>query len=79
MYKLTSLALTAALGLAGVGQSVTAEARPCVVVGVGVPRVVVAPYGYAAGYYASYYDAHGPYWHPADGRYGHFYRPWYRR
>ena len=39
MYKLAPIALTAALGVAGVAQSVPAEAHPYVSVGIGFPGV----------------------------------------
>jgi hypothetical protein len=58
MYKIASVALTAALGVAGVAQSQPAEAHP---------YVVVEPYAFAPAYYAPYYW-HGQYWH---GRYWH--------
>jgi hypothetical protein len=66
MYKLASVALSAALGIAGVALSTTAEAHPTIAVGIGLPGVaVVEPFGYAPAYYAPY--APGPYyWH---GRY----------
>lgn len=62
MYKLASVALTAALGIAGVAQSAPAEAHPYVSVGFGLPGVAVgAPFAYAPAYGAHYY-AHGGYW-----------------
>jgi hypothetical protein len=63
MYKFASVALTAALGVAGVAQSVPAEAHPYVSVGIGFPGVAVAePFAYAPAYYGPYYYAHGRYW-----------------
>jgi hypothetical protein len=62
MYKIASVALTTALGVAGMAQSVPAEAHPYVSVGIGFPSVaVVEPFAYAPAYYGSYY-AHGRYW-----------------
>ena len=56
MYKCASVALTAALGVAGVAQSVPAEAHPYVSVGIGFPGVaVVEPFAYAPAYYGPYY------------------------
>jgi hypothetical protein len=69
MYKFASVALTAALGVAGVAQSVPAEAHPYVSVGIGFPGVaVVEPYAYAPAYYGAYYYAHGRYWRHDYGR-----------
>jgi hypothetical protein len=86
MYKLASVALSAALGIAGVSHSVSAEAHPYVRVGIALPGIalpsvaVVEP-SYAPGYYAPYYYApyyaHGRYWH--RDRYEHFHRHWDRR
>ena len=79
MYKLASVALSAALGVAGVAHSVTAEAHPYVTVGIGFPRVaVVEPFAYAPGYYAPYYYGYGRYWHRDydRDRYEHFHRHW---
>ena len=56
MYKCASVALTAALGVAGVAQSVPAEAHPYVSVGIGFRVVaVVEPFAYAPAYYGPYY------------------------
>jgi hypothetical protein len=80
MYKLTSVALSAALGIAAVSHSVSAEAHPNVRVGIALPGIalpgvtVVEPVAYAPGYYAPYY--YGPYYY-AHGRYWH--RRWDRR
>jgi hypothetical protein len=65
MYKLASVALSAALGVAGVSHSVSAEAHPYVSVGIGFPGVAVVDYApgyYAPYYYAPHYYAHGRYW-----------------
>lgn len=69
MYKIASVALTAALGVAAVTQSAPAEAHPYVSVDIGLPGIAVAPfayaspyYGYAPAYYRPYYYAHGGYW-----------------
>ncbi len=63
MYKFASVALTAALGVAGVAQSVPAEAHPYVSVGNGLPGVaVVEPFAYAPAYYGPYFYEHGRYW-----------------
>ena len=75
MYKLASVALSAALGVAGVSHSVSAEAHPYVSVGIALPGVAVVDYG--PGYYAPYY--HAPYYYPPYyyryGRYEH-HRHW---
>jgi hypothetical protein len=62
MNKLSSLALSAALVVAGVGASVSAEAHPYVSVSVGFPGVVVEPVGYGRAYYGPYYYEHRRYW-----------------
>jgi hypothetical protein len=62
MNKLSSIALSAALVVAGVGASVSAEARPYVSVGVGYPGVVIEPVGYGRPYYGPYFHEHGRYW-----------------
>jgi hypothetical protein len=64
MYKIASIALSAALGVAGIATTMPAEAHPYVGVG------ICPPYRYA----------HGPYWRPGFGRYEHgrFYRRWDR-
>ena len=86
MYKLTSVALSAALGIAGVSHSVPAEAHPYVSVGIALPGVAVVEPSYAPGYYvpyyyAPYYYAHGRYWHRDydRDRYEHFHRHWDHR
>ena len=83
MYKIASVALSAALGVAAVAQSTPAEAHPYVSVGLGLPGVaVVDPFVYAPGYYAPYYYAHGRYWRRDFGRdrYDHFrHERWDRR
>ena len=90
MYKIASIALTAALGIAGMAKSMPAEAHPYVGVGVGVPGVVVVEPGLrpvvAPGFVPAYYGygpyryGRGPYWRPGFGRYDHgrFYRHWNR-
>jgi hypothetical protein len=61
MNRLSSIALSAALAVVGVGASVSAEARPYVAVG--CPGGLVAErVGYARPYFAPYYT-HGRYWH----------------
>jgi hypothetical protein len=74
MLKIASIALSAALGVAGIATTVPAEAHPYVSVGIGVP-------GFAPAYYAPYRYEHSPYWRPGFGRYEHgrFYRRWDRR
>jgi hypothetical protein len=63
MYKIASVALSAALGVAGIAQSVPAEAHPFVSVRIGLPGVaVVEPFAYAPAYYAPYDYWHGRYW-----------------
>lgn len=63
MYRFASVALTAALGLAGVAESVPAEAHPYVSVGFGLPGVaVVGPFAYGPAYYGPYYYERGRYW-----------------
>jgi hypothetical protein len=79
MYKLASVALSAALGVVSVAHSRPAEAHPYVSVGIGLPAVaVVAPYAVVPGYYAPYYYAHGPYWRRGYERHwdDHFHRHW---
>jgi len=79
MYKIASVALTAALGIAGVAQSQSAEAHPYVAIGYPGP-VVVAPYGYAPAFYGPYYYGHGRYWHHGYDRYRYeHFRHWERR
>jgi hypothetical protein len=58
MNKLSSIALSAALAVAGVAASTAAEARPYVGVGY-LGGVLVEPVGYSRGY--DY--AHERYWH----------------
>jgi len=79
MNKLSSVALGAALVIAGVGASVSAQAHPYVSVGIGFPGVaVVEPFAYAPAYYAPYYYVHGRYWHRDydRDRDDHFRRRW---
>ena len=82
MNTLSSVALSAALVVAGVGASVSAQAHPIVSVGVGCPGVVIEPAGYVRPYYGPYYYAHGRYWrHDFDrDRYDRFHHErWDRR
>jgi hypothetical protein len=63
MNKLSSVALSAVLVVAGVGASVSAQAHPYVSVGIGLPGVaVVESFSYAPAYFAPYYYTHGRYW-----------------
>jgi hypothetical protein len=63
MNKLSSVALSAALVVFGVGTGVSAQARPYVAVGLDVPAVaVVGPFGYAPLYCGPYCYEHGRYW-----------------
>jgi hypothetical protein len=70
MNKLSSVALSAALVVAGVGATVSAEAHPYVGVVVGAPDgLVVETAGYGRPYYYGPYDYwHGRYWHHEFGR-----------
>jgi len=61
MNKLSSVALSAALVVVGVGASLSAEAHPFVTVDVGIPAVVVQ--GYAPMYGGPYYYGYRRYWH----------------
>jgi hypothetical protein len=61
MNKLSSVALSAALVVVGVGASLSAEAHPFVTVGVGIPTVVVQ--GYVPVYGGPYYYGYRRYWH----------------
>jgi hypothetical protein len=77
MMKIASLVLASSLGVAGLAQSMPAEAHPFVRVGVPlVEPVAIAPAYYGRGYYG-----YSPYWRPGYVRFGHerFYRRWYRR
>jgi hypothetical protein len=75
MIRIASVALCAALGVAGLTQSVPAEARPYVRVGVGVP--IAAPLPFAPVYYRPHVYAYGPWGRPVYA-YGHYYRHWRR-
>jgi len=81
MNKLSSVALSAALVVAGVGASVPAEARSYV--SATCPGgAVVERIGYAQPFYARDYYARGRYWHHGfeRGRYEHFHHEhWDRR
>jgi hypothetical protein len=63
MYKLASVALSAALGVAGVAQTAPAKADPYISVGIGFPGVAVVASPYAPAYYGPYYYWQGRYWH----------------
>jgi hypothetical protein len=83
MNKLSSVALSVALVVVGVGAAVSAEARPLVEVGVGIPGgAVIEPVGYYGPYYGPYFYSHGRYWHHefGRGRYDRFHHErWDRR
>jgi hypothetical protein len=67
MMKLTSVALSAALGVAAVAASLPAAACPVV--------EVVRPVGYVPVHYRPYY-AHARYWHPEVVRFDRFHHRW---
>ena len=76
MHKLAALALTAALGVAGMGYAKPADARVIVGVGIGLPGVaVVAPpaFGYApaVGVYGPYHYGRPYYYRPGFVHYGY--------
>jgi hypothetical protein len=80
MHKLAALALTAVLGVAGMGYAKPAEARVYIGVGIGLPGVaVVAPpavaYPPVVGLYGPYYYGrpYYPYYYP------YYYRPGFVR
>jgi hypothetical protein len=81
--KWSSVAVSAALAVAGVGASVSAEAHPYLTVGVDVPVVaVVGPFGHAPVYCGRYCYEHGRYWRRNYDRYRFDRFPrdrWYRR
>jgi hypothetical protein len=83
MIKLTSLALTAALGVAGIGSSLPAAACPTAGVVVRAPAVtVVTPVAYFPGHDRFYfghdrYWGHGRDWHRGAWRYDRFHHRWY--
>jgi hypothetical protein len=81
MNKLSSVALSAALVVAGVGASISAEAHSYV--SAACPGgAVVERIGYPRPFYARNYYAHGRYWHHEfeRDRYGRFHRDhWDRR
>jgi len=63
MYKIASLALSAALGVAGVMHSLPADAHRYVGAGIEFPGgAVVEPLTYTPAYYAPYYYTHARYW-----------------
>jgi hypothetical protein len=76
MHKFTALALTAALGVAAMGYTKSADAG--VYVGVGLPVPVVAPpvvaYPAAVGVYAPYYYGRPYYYGPGFVGYGYGFR-----
>jgi hypothetical protein len=79
MHKLAALALTAVLGIAGMGYAKPAEARVYIGAGIGLPGVaVVAPpvvaYAPAVGVYGPYYYAR-----PYYPYYPYYYRPGFVR
>ena len=59
MNKWSFVAASAALAVAGVGASVSAEAHPYLTVGVDVPAVVVGRFGHAPVYCGPYCYEHG--------------------
>jgi hypothetical protein len=62
MNRLSSVALSAALAVVGVGASVSAQAHPYLAAGIGCPTGAIAERaGYVRPYFAPFY-AHGPYW-----------------
>jgi hypothetical protein len=70
MHKLAALAITAALGIAGMGYTKPAEARVYVGVGIGLPVVAYPP---GVGVYAPYYYGR-PYPSYYYGRFGYGFR-----
>ncbi len=76
MHKLAALALTAAVGIAGMSFAKPADARVVVGVGIGLPGVAVAAspaLGYApgVGMYAPHYFGHAHYFRPGFVHYGY--------
>jgi hypothetical protein len=70
MNKWSSVAVSAALVVAGVGASVSAEAHPYLTVGVDVPAAAVAGRsGYTPVYCGPLYCEHGRYWRRDYDRY----------
>ena len=81
MNKWSLVAVSAALVVAGVGASVSAEAHPYLTVGVDVPAVAV-PVGRAPVYCGPFCYEHGRYWRRDYDRYRFDRFPrerWYRR
>jgi hypothetical protein len=72
MYKLASVALCAALGVAGVAKTTPAEADPYIRVGIGFPGVAVV----APAYYGPNYYWQGRYWHHDYDRDDRYHRHW---
>jgi hypothetical protein len=75
--------LSAVLVVAGVAASISAEAYPAVIVGVGFPgEAVIEPVGYVHPFYGPGFWAGDRYWHHEfeRGRYDRFHHErWYRR
>ena len=68
MNKWAFVAVSAALAVAGVGASVSAEAHPYLTVGVDVPAVaVVGRFGHAPVFCGPYCYEHGRYWARREG------------
>jgi hypothetical protein len=81
MNKWSFVAASAALVVAGVGASVSAEAHPYLTVGVDVPAVAVR-FGHAPVYCGPYCYEHGRYWRRDYDRFRFDRFPrerWYRR
>jgi len=81
MSKWSSVAVRAALAVAGVGASASAETHPYFTVGVDVPAVAAA-FGHAPVYCGPYCYDHGRYWRRDYDRYRFDRFPrerWYRR
>jgi hypothetical protein len=70
MKKFAALALTAALGVAGMGYAKSADARVVIGVGVGLPGVALV----APPVYAPYYAAWPSYYGPGFARFGYGFR-----
>ena len=64
MCKLALLTVSALLGVAGVGHSVTAEAHSHVTIVIDLPRLgIIEPFAYVPGYYAPYHIRYCRSWH----------------
>ena len=82
MKRWSFVAVSAALAVAGVGASVSAEAHPYLTVGVDAPVAVAAPFGHAPVDCGPMYYEHGRYWRRDYDRYRFDRFPrdrWYRR